>query len=371
MVAIIVWQELGLHRAHQQLLARGKPLQLVLVSHDTSPEEFAAHHAKLPFPAIPFATRLRAQLAEKFHVSTLPTVVLLASDGELITTDGLRLLRSHLGSFPWTSAPPPESPHWQPNLDRLLRRAPVHPGPQTPLSSYLPVNFLRLRSAVHTYEEAVDALRQADDLATLLTVQASFLKQHHFLTFSMLEHLFTQLLPLPIPAKHPELDDCIWSKRRNYQDQHDLGVLLDRLAEHFAAAVLSLVPSATLDAVRIVVPSAVAAIADAVLRQPAIDKPSLVSRALKLFTFGSPKLLAAQSANLACLTPELNVARTKIIDYFAQQDDLIPVFQWELETYVGTNTERFMSLICSEVAYPRSQTELAAYECDRSALLIK
>jgi hypothetical protein len=59
-------------------------------------------------------------------------------------------------------------------------------------------------------------------------------------------------------------------------------LLLQRIMEHFASGCLSLQPSRAMHAVRIVVSAAIAAIADAVLRQPATDHVSSVGAHLKV-----------------------------------------------------------------------------------------
>lgn len=62
----------------------------------------------------------------------------------------------------------------------------------------------------------------------------------------------------------------------------DVMLLLQRLMEHFASGSLSLTPSRAMHAVRIVISAAIAAVADAVLRQPATDHVSAVGAHLKV-----------------------------------------------------------------------------------------
>lgn len=245
-------------------------------------------------------------------------------------------------------------------------------GALTKLGSYLPVDMTDHPEVIMSYTDAVLAIRHADRLATLLSVQSHFIKNANHLKFALLEHTFTQLLPLPLPVNHPSKDNCIWSQSVCYHDQHDLLVTLERLAEHFAAAALSLTHTPSLDAVRIVVPAAMAAIGDAILRQEPTDvDSSLVSVYLKYFTMGGAELLAAQSAVLPCQTPEVNVARTAVVDYFAAQASLTKIFTWEDGSYVGFGTESYMANICRSLAYPADQPSLGAYETSRPNLLIK
>ena len=62
------------------------------------------------------------------HISHLSPLVLLDAQGELVSTDGIRLLRKHTRAFPWKGQAPPHTPHLHPLYDRLLRREPVDPG---------------------------------------------------------------------------------------------------------------------------------------------------------------------------------------------------------------------------------------------------
>lgn len=65
-----------------------------------------------------------------------------------------------------------------------------------------------------------------------------------------------------------------------YGTQLDILLVLWRLAEHFASAAVSMAASRSFHGVRIVVPAAIATIADAVLRIHASDIPSAVSEHL-------------------------------------------------------------------------------------------
>ena len=61
-----------------------------------------------------------------------------------------------------------------------------------------------------------------------------------------------------------------------YDQQLGVLLLLARIMEHFAAAALSLDHHPAIDAVRMVVPTCIAAVADVVMRQVATDIPSEV-----------------------------------------------------------------------------------------------
>ena len=59
-----------------------------------------------------------------------------------------------------------------------------------------------------------------------------------------------------------------------YAQQLDLMLLLKRIIEHFVSSVFTVDHTRALDAVRMVVPACIAAVADVVMRQLAVDIPS-------------------------------------------------------------------------------------------------
>ena len=173
-----------------------------------------------------------------------------------------------------------------------------------------------------------------------------------------------------------------------YDQQLGLLLLLQRICEHFAASALSLDHTKSLDGVRMVVPACIAAVADAVMRQLAIDKPSRVCVHLRGgdtpsaaggaagkskrtgFAISSAALMT-QSTTIPVHTPELNTARTCAIDYFAGQEALPKVFQWESSEMLDKPTARFLQLIAHDLAFPTDLTNTAQYNWDVGALLIK
>ena len=98
---------------------------------------------------------------------------------------------------------------------------------------------------------------------------------------------------------------------------------LKRVMEQFAAAAMSLQHSRAFDAVCTVVPGCINAIADALLRRLAVDRPSELSavlmgqtidgRPLGFTGFGlSVGTFAEQTETIEVHYPELNVARTAV-----------------------------------------------------------
>ena len=81
--------------------------------------------------------------------------------------------------------------------------------------------------------------------------------------------------------------------------------------------------------------------------------------------------LFACSAVLPWLTPELNVARSRVLDYFEGQDAKSEVFAFEKGNVLGTHTERMICSLCRDLAFSRDQHLIAGHQCDARALLIK
>lgn len=325
--------------AYKSLRARGKGLQIVLVPQDTSDEEFERFHSKMPWPSLPLGGLLPALLVQRYMVTGLPCLVLLDSTGALISTDGLRLLRRHTRSFPWSTSKPPETPHLHPLYDRMLRLNPVDPGQSFDLPKYKPLDYLAQPQSASTLAEAVSALRECDLLCTMTAVQSHSVLNTRFLNLALIQHTFTCVLPMPKPEGEgvgailsPE--QCLWRTPMLYDQQLGILLLLQRILEHFASSVLSVDHTRSIDGVRMVVPACIAAVADVVMRQLAVDKPSRVCLHLrgthdrKGFTIGCANL-ARQSAEVVVHTPELNTARTCVLDYFTAQATLPQIYGWE------------------------------------------
>ena len=148
----------------------------------------------------------------------------------------------------------------------------------------LAVDFLSIAPRVHTSDELVDALRQAEELCLQLSGLASTgsVKHASFLKLALLEHVFSCVVPVP-PSPHaphaPQYHPWLFTELK-FGQQLELLLLLGRLAEHFAAAAFYTVASKSLDAVKLVVLGAMSAAADYVLRQKAVDRTSVVTQVL-------------------------------------------------------------------------------------------
>ena len=134
-----------------------------------------------------------------------------------------------------------------------MPRGYANAGSYTELPRYRAIDFLQQAAKVSTLTEAIDAIRQCDEMCTSLAVQAHVVKNTRFLIAALIEHTFTQLVPLPLPETHPKGHESIWAQPILYAQQLDLLILLQRLIEHFAASVLSVAHTPATDATRMVV----------------------------------------------------------------------------------------------------------------------
>ena len=160
---------------------------------------------------------------------------------------------------------------------------------------------------------------------------------------------------------------CIWDTDISYQLQVELLIVLQRLMELFTASVLSLHPCKALDAVRVIVPGCICAVADAVIRRRAYDHPSEASahlmgqdktgQQLGIYGFGiDVSSFATQTETTEMHTAELAVARTAILDYFDSpvQRRLEKIFCWD-KKYVlnpGRPLIKYLRMISREIAMP-------------------
>jgi len=83
---------------------RAKGLEVVFVSSDKSEDQFKSYFEEMPWVALPFSDRERkAALSKKFKVSGIPALIVLDTDGSVITTEGRAAVsKDPTGeNFPW------------------------------------------------------------------------------------------------------------------------------------------------------------------------------------------------------------------------------------------------------------------------------
>lgn len=253
------------------------------------------------------------------------------------------------------------TPSLLPFMETLHRKESVDglAGTASDTSKYVPVNFLRLPQSVSSVAQALDCLRVCDELCMLIHSQSAMVKNSAHLRTCLIEHVFVHIVPVPQPAG--SAGDCIWSQSLTYSQQLDFMILLQRIVENFASAVLSLHPTKSLDAVRIVVVACITAVADSVMRRRASDIPSpisthLLGEAMDGSDAHSPfgidtALFAQQSETCEVHTPELNVARSGVLDYFSLQTHTVKIFSWEKGNKQQKTTNEFLNAIAKERVY--------------------
>eukprot|EP00808_Paulinella_micropora_P006835 g75373.t1 len=181
---------------------------------------------------------------------------------------------------------------------------------------------------------------------------------------------------------------CIWDQPIKYALQVELMLELQRLSEHFASKVLSLHQCRELDAVCMIIPGVIAAIADAVMRKRAVDLPSEACTHL-MGQLRDGKQLGIPGFGLTCSTfqtqietteihnMELSVARTAVLDYFQspEQRALEKIFVWEANYYLKPEKTliRYIRNICRELAasVPMPHLEMQDQRGNSPAFLLK
>lgn len=90
---------------------KAKGLEVVFVSSDRDEESFKSYHAEQPWLALPYEQRdLKAKLNAKYKVNGIPSLVILDSEGKVITKEGRGAIsQDPTGEeFPWKPVPASE-----------------------------------------------------------------------------------------------------------------------------------------------------------------------------------------------------------------------------------------------------------------------
>lgn len=82
-----------LTEVYNKLRSDGKKFEIVFVSSDKDEHSFREYHSSMPWLALPFQFRSEKQaLSERFGVEGIPTLILMSSEGEIITTEGREMV---------------------------------------------------------------------------------------------------------------------------------------------------------------------------------------------------------------------------------------------------------------------------------------
>ena len=188
----------------------------------------------------------------------------------------------------------------------------------------LPVELSLVPDHVRTFNEVCNALRHTAQLCEILANQMRDMTNTYLVRVSLIQHLVTQVIPLPMPCTHPERGlRCFWATQEmRYETQADLLRLLNMVCRHFAACCFSIRVTRSFDAVRLVTVACLATIADAVMRIRTCDVPSLLCLSYSGTNDGPPESrlpfgfevgsFAVESEDLQLASPELHAARMQV-----------------------------------------------------------
>jgi hypothetical protein len=107
----------------------------------------------------------------------------------------------------------------QPMFGRFRRDIEVEPlaGSSAVPAILRPIELSRVPDQVHTFNEATVAMRHCVHLCTLLDNQKDVLKNTYCLRVALIQDLFTRVVPLPLPHKHPQRkEQCLWEEPMRY-----------------------------------------------------------------------------------------------------------------------------------------------------------
>jgi hypothetical protein len=240
----------------------------------------------------------------------------------------------------------------------------------------LPVEVTLIPDTVNNYDDVCRALRQCVHVCTLLANQCDLIKNTYCIRTSLIQHLFTRVLPMPLPYNHPDRSRrCFWScAPMRYADQADILRQLNLVCRHFSVASLSLKVTRSFDAARILTMAAIATVADAVLRIKASDVPSVFSLHYDGTADGPVHPYGFEMGHFAVeadfqrfYSPELATTLTQVLDYHTQRraslrDDHV-IFQFERSMAFGPNDQRLMQQLCLQMGFPTTECadQLAEY----------
>ena len=233
----------------------------------------------------------------------------------------------------------------------------------------LPVQLSLVADHVATYHDLATAMRHCVHACVQLANQAHLIKNTFALRASLIQQLFLEVAPLPLPCDSPPDRRAVdwWATQAaatpmRYETQADLLRLLSLCSQHYAAVSLSLTVTRSFDATRLTTLAAMAAIADAVMRIKACDVPSLLSLhyagdadgPVSPFCFDAGHF-ALESEFSRFHDPLVGVARTKVLDYFlarrrATRDDHV-VFGFERSMALSVGEQQLMSQVCLSMGF--------------------
>ena len=255
-----------------------------------------------------------------------------------------------------------------------------------------PVELTLVPDEVQSFADVATTLRHAVQLCTLLANQSGLMKNTAAIRTALIQHVFTEVLPLPLPLHHPQRAlQCFWSTRdMRYETQADILRLLGLVARHFSTASLSLKVrcffisfvcfaislfahllffarsraqvTRSFDAARILTMSCIATVTDCVVRKIAVDIPSQFSLHYSGEAAGPVEPFcfeiggyAFESENLMFTEPALVTARMQVLDYFEHLVGSVPehhrIFRFADGMHLGKGDVALLGQLSLQVGF--------------------
>eukprot|EP00760_Papus_ankaliazontas_P009215 PhM_4_TR13981/c0_g1_i1/m.81553 len=220
---------------------------------------------------------------------------------------------------------------------------------------FVPTNFLNFPQHVTSMEEIIRVLDTCVNLITRIVSQDTVIKRIPLLVSSLISHTVIEVLPMPLGPKSRNDRECVWANRIRSGQQLHIMMRLNQLTEYFAAAAFSMASLKEYDGTRITVIGKIAVMSDIIMRQPATDRPNLISNHLKGYKgkpgfAPGPGKYATQTETIMMITPEVLHARTEILDYYSELHEDIPqshiLWKWEESMKECKATNIMMKQIC-------------------------
>ena len=249
-------------------------------------------------------------------------------------------------------------------------------GTPLPPRIVLPCAITSVQARVRTFNDVANSLRHCVHVCTILASQSDIIKDTFCIRAALIQNLFTEVLPVPLPFDHPQRPHkCFWASQGiRYETQTDILRLLNQVCRHFLAAVFSLRVTRSFDAARLVTMGCILAVADAAMRLVATDIPSQLAlhysgaAAGPVLPFGfSIGHFAVVSETLAMSTPALAAARATVLDYFESQArtgavvDEHVLFKFEESMAMGEGERRLLTQVCLQMGLAHDAATLPLY----------
>ena len=241
-----------------------------------------------------------------------------------------------------------------------------------------PIEMTLVPDTVNNPYEIALALRHCDHLCTLMSYQSGHIKNTYTLRLSLIQYIFTSVLPIPLPYKHAKKSQCIYVQPMRYETQIDILRSIAMITRHFSACAFSVPIDRSFDARRILTMACISSITDAVMRVIASDIPSEFCKHYSgqaigpAYPFGFDiGYFEIQSSLMEISDPRLIAARTQVLDYFTilksiVHDDHI-IFDFEFSNQIG-NLKKLFEQLCYEIGFPNYRLEL--YLCSKQSQIL-